>query len=722
MNQPWYMNHPLIDKHGNFGSVYGDEAASQRYTEARLSKFAEDVLLSDMSKSTVDFIPNFDNTLEEPVVMPAKLPLNLINGSFGISAGFAANIPPHNLREVVSETIKYIEDETYQIKLMPDYPTGGTIINGKTVEKGYTEGNSKVVIQSDLDIDEKNHRLILRSVPYMKSLDTVVESIQIASTDTIVNGKKVPKVIEGIKNIRNKSSKGNIELIIEVKKDYDLDLIKNQLYGFTHCQTTIPFSLIGVNEGEFEVYKNVNEMVKAWYDFRSVTIRRKITEKIKNLKYKIHLNKGLLIALHKNNIDQVIKIIRESSDKKSMIQQFKDLFNLDAIQSEYIINLKLYRINNIEVKDLESENNKLVDEVNDLVLYFKEPKRLKDLIISELKELSKKYGKDRITKISNSHDQTKNVKEQLIPNSNHTFICTTKYIKKLKGDNFKVQKKGGKGVAIGKLKDGDVPLTIFNGNNKDNLLLFTDSGKVYLRKGYEISGCELQNLGFSLSSIIKDDKLTNIMVLTNEEMNDDNISILLGTKLNKVKKVNISEYRNISSNGIIGTKLNDGDNLIFAQKVNNNTDSSLVAVTNSGTTINVSTHNIPEVLRPTFGSSMYDKSVVDKGDQVVSYSLVTDDVETLFFITKNGLGKRVKIEEFPEQNRVGKGRIGIKVREDDFVVKVLSCDDKENLNIISNTNVMSININDTSILLRPTFGNTIKKLGKDEEILDVTLV
>jgi DNA gyrase subunit A len=722
MNQEWYINTPLVDKHGNFGSIYGDEAGAERYTEARLSKFAEEIMLADINKGIVDFQPNFDNSLKEPLILPAKIPLALINGSFGIAAGYSANIPPHNFNETIDEVMKYVLDRNHQISLMPDYPTGAIIINKTEVARGYTTGTTKVVIRAKVTKDEKKHILVVSEIPYMKSLDKIVESIQKVTNDRVEKGKKIPKLIDGIKNLRNRSSKGKINLIIEVKKDVDLGLIENQLYSYTELQTTLPFNLVGVVDGKFNNYTNVNQMAEAWLDFRINTIKRSVINEIKVYKARIHIIEGLMIALDKKNIDDVIAIIRNSKSREEMMNKLMTKYKLTEKQADFIINLRLYKINQIEINALVDEKKELEGKVEELIKYFTTDTRVNEHIIEELKEAKKKYGQTRKTEIQDLKSVSKEKKrENLVADTDHTFICTHKYIKKLNG-TIKVQRKGGKGNSIGKIKEGDNPIAIFNVNNKDNILLFTDTGKVYSRKAYEIDSCEIQSFGYNLSGIIKDEKLTNVLAMTDEEMENTDIKIAIGTRYNKIKLVDVSEFRNIYQTGIIATKLNDGDSVIFAQKVNTAFGNSIIACTNVGTTINMQLDSIPTVLRPTFGANIFDNSVINKGDYIVGIDLVTEETSHAFFISRQGLGKRVEVSEFPEQIRGGKGRIGIRAKDGDEIVRVITVKEEDDITIISNTSIMSMDINDTSVLLRPAYGNIIKRLNDGEKILDVTTV
>ncbi|WCS68167.1 DNA gyrase subunit A [Bacillus phage vB_BsuM-Goe21] len=700
--------------------MYGDPAAAERYSEARIHKFAEEVLLSNINKNIVDFVPNFDNTLEEPIVLPSILPMILVNGSLGIAAGYATNQHPHNINEVIDETIKYIKDNNYQIKLLPDYPTGGVIINKRQVEEAYTTGKSKAIIRARITKNEKKHELVISEIPYLKTSDKLIESIQNVANDRIEKGNKIPKKIEGIKNIKNLSEKGKINIIIEVKKGYELDLIENQLYKYTNCQFTLPMDFNGVIDKKFINFTNVNQIVAEWLNFRIVTLRRLFTNDLKDAKKRIHIIDGLLTALG-TNLDRLLDIIRTSKSRSQMVETIVKEFKIEEDQAEYIVNMKLYRINNIEIDQLKKERKDLEKKYNDTVLYFKDDNKINEYIISELENAKKKFGCERKTTVLDLNIEDINNKENLIIDSNHTFICTNRYIKKL-NNTIKVQKRGGKGNSIGKIKSDDNPITIFNANNKDNILIFTNAGKVYSRKAYEIEGCEIQSYGYNLNGIIKDETLTNVLAMTDDEMNNENIKIAIGTRLNKIKLVDVAEFKNIYQSGIIATKLNDGDSVIFAQKVDMKGKNSIIACTNTGATINMSLDSIPVVLRPTFGSNIFDNSIINKGDYIAGIDLVTEEVSHAFFISKKGLGKRVEISEFPEQIRGGKGRIGIRAKENDEIVRIVSVKPDSDLTIISNTSIIGMDIDEVSVLLRPAFGNTIKKLNKDEIILGATAI
>jgi len=724
MAQPWYMNIPLVDSHGNVGSIYGDPPASYRYTEARLTKFAEEVMLDNV-KGSVDFIPNYDYSLQEPCILPCKVPLSLVNGSFGIAVGYAACIPPHNFSEVIAETMKLMKDPDYEVELLPDYPTGGILCNADEVKKAYKENlkNGRIILRSKIIKDKKKNTLTIVEIPYLEYLDKVKETIQTACTDQPDpkdKKHKIPRKIEGVADIEDNSTGGKIELIIKVKKDFDLDLIENQLYTYTDCQTTLNVNFVGVVDENFENYKHVKDILQEWIDFRIDTVKRVAITKIQEKNYRIHIIDGLLIVLDDKNIDKLIQIARNGKDKKSVMDELIKVFKVSEQQAEYIAMLRLYQINHFEISALDDEKSNIQNEIDDLMKYFTDRNKVIKYITDELVILEKKYRFNRRTEIQNLN--LDNAKELIIPETDHTLIVTKKYIKKL-ADAIKIQKRGGKGNSIGKIKDDDTPISIFNVNNKDNILIFTDSGKVYSKKVYEIPICEIQSLGYNMNSILKDEKITNIFPINDAEMKNENIKIVIGTRQNKIKLVSISEFANIFQTGIIATRLNEGDTVIYAQKVDVTKNNSIIACTTDGTTINMRFKTIPDVLRPTFGSNIFDSSIITKDNVIAGIDLIMEDTPYVTFITKKGLGKKVEVGEFPEQIRSGKGRIGIRMKtKDDAVIKVIACPEDCNLSVISNTGVIGMSIKDVSTLLRPAYGNTIKKLNSREFIIDASIV
>lgn len=700
-------------------------------TEARLQKFTENYLLDNLNDTVVDYIPNFDYTTTEPTVLPVKLPMALVNGSFGIAAGYMANIPPHNINEVINATIGYIQNKDnpeYEIELYPDYPSGGIICNTNDIKQYYRDNssNGKVILRGKIDIDENNNQLIITEIPYMKNSDQIKEQIQLAATEhkTSRNGQTIPKLIDNIKNIIDKSTDGKIKIIIQCTKDANLNVVMNQLYNFTELQTTITINFVGVVNGKFYNYTHVKDLIDVWYQFRIRTLKRIFITDIKNKNYRVHIIDGLLKVLNKENIDKLIKLIRDGKNKQSIIIDIKNEFMLSDKQAEYIINLKLYQINNIEINNIEKEKEKLLNEINELTSYFTNKDKINEYIINELNEINKKVKVPRRTILTNT--QVK-MKEELIDDSFHTLIVTSKYIKKLNvtPDELTVQQRGGKGKNIGKLKDGDIPISVNHVNNKDNILIFTDKGKVYKRKVYEFESHNINSYGFNMHSIINsDENVTNVLILKDDDFKNEDYKLVIVTKYNKIKLIDISEYANIRTNGTIATKLLENDTVIYVNKVNGSKDYSVFACLSTGRCIRVHINDIPHVNRISYGSSLFRPSSLDKSIYIASVTMLYNkNKRDILFITKEGLGKRLKDSEIRILNRRCSGYTGIRLKNNnDKVVKVISCKKDDNvITLVTNKNIINIPLESVPISLRPAYGVRLKKLQQDEYICNATL-
>jgi len=718
MTEDYSNSKILLDPHGNFGTIYGDPAAAMRYTEARLDKFAEEVMLDNLNDNSVNFVPNFDNTTKEPASLPAKLPMYVINGAFGIAAGYSVCFPPHNVAKTISKTIELIKNPDIDIEefiadFHPDIPTGCEIINIEEAKDAYRTGVSKMVMRSTIDIDEKKHRLILRSVPYMKKLSTIRASIKEAWDE-----KQIPE----LKDVQNESRAGNIELYIYVKKDADLEMVRNKLYKFTQCQTTLAFNLIATKNDKFIIY-DIKELIMDWVQYRKDTIKRIKMEYIRKHNYRIHLLDGLLIALHPDNIDTVIEIIKKAKSKQHAKDKLMEKYDFTEKQVDHITDIKLIRINQLEVKEIAKERDELQAKVDDEVSYLSNPSKIDGYIIDELTALGKKYGKAKqTTNVSNINTKDSLNIETIIPDKNYLIIFTrNNYLKKIES-NIKDQKRGGKGLNIGRIKEDDVAKSILQVNSKDNILMFTNTGKVYAYKCYELQDTSIQSFGSNISHLVNGETVVNIINITNDELKNEDIHLLIATKMGKIKLTSILEFKRLGKSGMIATKLNDGDEVIAVEAENINNDFSVLALNSKGNAIHFDKTEIPVTLRPTFGSNIFDASEINEDNVIASLNVVTEDTKGIVVMTRDGLGKKVSMDEFPPQRRAGKGRIAIRLKGDDKAVKCLSFNEESNMVVISNTSIININTADIKFLLRPAYGVIIKRLADKETILDACMI
>lgn len=727
LTKDWMNNQNLLDPHGSFGTIYGNPASAMRYTEIRLNKFSEEVLLDNLNDNSVDFIPNFDNTKEEPSLLPCKFPLILVNGSFGIAGGYMTSIPTHNTEDIVNKTIELIKNPNISVEefakdLMPSFPTGGIICNPKSVYLAYTDQEkalknkkSNVIVRSKITKNEKNNTLVVTEIPYMKTLDIILDSIKDAIKD---------KKITGIKNIKDGSSKGNINVVIECYKGEDLDLILNQLYKFTMLQTTIPIILIGCKDDKFVIYNNIKDIFQDWIDFRVSTIKRIKMESIRKMRYRIHILEGLLIALHKDNIDKLIKIVRTGDSKKEIIETLMETFELTEIQSKYIVELQLYRLNKLQIKELEDEKKDLENKVENEISFFSNSKKILDIIIEELKYIGKKYPtKGNKTNVEEVDLEEANNTENLIVDEDFLMILTkNNYLKKIPCE-INSQRKAGYGKGIGNIKDDDIVKSIIKVNSKDTILFFTDNGKVYGHKCYEIDKTSLKSFGNNISKYVKDnEKVVSIVNITSKDLKNTNNHLLIATRKGLIKMTSLSEYTRIGS-GIIASKLNEDDEIITVQLVNIKDNFTVFTVNNEGTAIHINKDDIPIIKRTTFGSNIFKPSVIKAGKRIINCMIITKDIKEILLVMESGLGKRVPISEFAIQKRCGIGMLATRLKTDkDKVAQCLAVNNEENLIIVSNTSMINISLNDVAVSKRPAYGYTLKKLSAKEKVVDACLI
>ena len=722
MSQDWKNHICLIDTFGSNGSIYGDVQAADRYLEARLHKNAENILLSELKAECVDMVPNYDLTEEEPSVLPAKLPMYLINGAFGISGGYAVSVPTHNPTEVIDNTIARIKDPNYQINIIPDFPTGGYILDNKDLRDGYTQGRGKATIRGKFIRDEKKHRLILVEIPYMKTLDTIKEEIKTLTKETKVQGKKpIPAKIQSIKNIKDGSSKNKIELIIEVKKDVPLDFVENQLYLLSSCQTTFPVILLGTKDNKFKIYKNVNEVIDEWIDFRQITIKRIKLGLIKKYKFRTHIIDGLLKILDSNIIDKVIAMIKKCSGKKEVITKLMEEYDLSEVQAENVATTALYKLSSLSLQELKDERDDLNNKITEETIFFKDKSKINELIISELEEFKTKFSKiTRKTKVLNKIDD---LKDLTVPDSNHTIIVSKEgYVKKL--PPVQSQKRNGKGINVGKMKDNDYPVFIEELSNKDSLFIFTESGKVFKQEIKTLNEGTTSTLGNYISPIVGGEKITACIRIP-YDLNTDDYGIMIATKLNKIKITEFKEFNNIGKTGIIASKLVDGDSILSAIliKIKDVRIPKEVIISHSGGGSSlIDSEDIPLIGRTTYGCAAMSADVIKGGSEIVSVSARKDSDTHILVISKLGYGKLVEISDFTKVKRGAKGMLNAKLIEGDSTLAVLFCNTEQELTLVSNKSIIKINVKDISILKRPTRGVALKNLTEGEELIDVSLV
>jgi len=643
--QSFSMRYPLIDGHGNFGSVDGDQAAAMRYTEARMSKMAIE-LLRDFNKDTVDFRPNFDETLKEPVVLPSRFPNLLVNGSQGIAVGMASSIPPHNIGEVINGVIAYLENpEIDVLGLMryikgPDFPTGAIIEGKDNIKNAYLTGRGFVKVKSKVEIEEiKNNksRIIVSEIPYMVNKARLIEKIA-----ELVKDKR----IDGISDLRDESDRTGMRIVIEIKRDYNPNIVLNNLYKHTQLQDNFSIIMIALVNNEPKVL-SLRDMIHYYVEHQREIIVRRTQYDLDKAEARAHIVEGLRIAI--DNIDEVIRIIRASYDDAE--QRLMDAFNLSEIQARAIVDMRLRRLQGLEREKLDAEYNELMSMIAKFKEILANQHLIDGIIKDELKELKNTFYDERRTEI-NADEGEINV-EDLIEEENVAITLTNfGYIKRLPEDTYKAQNRGGKGITALTTRDEDFVKDLFITSTHDNLLFMTNKGKMYRIKAYEVPEARRQAKGtaaINLISIDTDEKIRSIIPI--REFNDDEY-LVFATKKGIIKKTKLSEFDTIRKTGLVAIKIADDDELINVSKTDGTKD--IFIVTKYGKGIRFNENDVRETGRNSMGVKAI---TIDDDDELVSMSIIkkSDENKYILTVTEKGYGKITLSQEYRCQNRSGKG-------------------------------------------------------------------
>ncbi|MFW5668897.1 MAG: DNA gyrase subunit A, partial [Acetivibrio ethanolgignens] len=647
--QEWSTRYPLVDGHGNFGSVDGDGAAAMRYTEARLSKISME-MLSDINKNTVDFIPNFDETEKEPVVLPSRFPNLLVNGTSGIAVGMATNIPPHNLREVINAVVKIIDnvveedretviEEILSIVKGPDFPTGAMILGTRGIEEAYRTGRGKIRVRAITDIEAMangKNRIVVTELPYMVNKARLIEKIAELHRD---------KKIDGITELRDESDRQGMRICIELRRDANPNVILNQLYKHTQMQDTFGVIMLALVGNEPRVM-NLLDMLKYYLKHQEEVVTRRIEYDLNKAEERAHILQGLLIAL--DHIDEVIRIIRSSKNVQEAKNRLMESYELSDAQAQAIVDMRLRALTGLEREKLEAEYAELMKKIEEFKAILADRHKLLGVIKDELILIRDKYGDERRTSIG--YDEFDISMEDLIPKENTVITMTSLgYIKRMTVDNFKSQNRGGKGIKGMQTIDEDYIEDLFMTTTHHYVMFFTNKGRVYRLKAYEIpeSGRTARGTAIvNLLQLLPEEKIT--AVITMSEFDDDKY-LFMATKYGIVKKTPIREYANIRKTGLQAINLREEDELIEVKVTDSNKD--IFLVTKNGQCIRFDEKDV----RPTGRASM---GVIGMNlgyeDEIIGMQLNTQG-ECLLLVSEYGLGKRTSIDEFAVQKRGGKG-------------------------------------------------------------------
>ncbi len=715
--QEWSTRYPLVDGHGNFGSVDGDGAAAMRYTEARLSKISME-MLADINKDTVDFSPNFDETEREPDVLPARYPNLLVNGTSGIAVGMATNIPPHNLREVINAVVHIIDnqveenrettmEEILEIIKGPDFPTGATILGKRGIEEAYRTGRGKIRVRGVSDIEAMANgksRIIVTELPYMVNKARLIEKIA-----ELVKDKK----IDGITDLRDESDRTGMRICIELRRDANANVILNQLIKHTQLQDTFGVIMIALVKNSSGVLEpkvlNILQMLNYYLDHQKEVVTRRIRYDLNKAEERAHILQGLLIAL--DNIDEVIKIIRGSANVQLAKAELMSRFGLSDVQSQAIVDMRLRALTGLEREKLENEYRELQEKIAELKAILADEKKLLAVIKEEISIISAKYGDDRRTSIG--FDEFDMSMEDLIPDES-TIVAMTKlgYIKRMSVDNFKNQNRGGRGIKGMQTIDQDYIEDLMMTTTHHYLMFFTNTGRVYRLKTYMIPEGSRTSRGTAIVNLLQMLPGESITAIIPMKEYDDDKFLFMATKNGMVKKTPMMEYANVRKNGLQAIVLRENDELIEVKATDNTKD--IFLVTKKGQCIRFHEKDVRITGRVSMGVI---GMKLNEDDDVVGMQMESQGPK-LLIVSANGMGKRTPIEEFTPQRRGGKGVLCYKITEKtgDIVGAKLVEDDHDLLLITTEGIVIRISVNDISVIGRNTSGVKLMNIDQDSDI------
>lgn len=709
--QDFSIRYPLVDGHGNFGSVDGDPPAAQRYTEARLSKIAG-LMLQDIDKETVDFYPNFDDTLMQPSVLPSRFPNLLVNGADGIAVGMATNIPPHNLTEVINGVQALIDnpdidiDDLIKIIPAPDYPTGGIIMGRTAVKHAYKTGRGGILVRGRAEIDEQSNgrqRIIITELPYQVNKARFISQI----ADFVKNKK-----IEGISDLRDESDRDGLRVVVDIKKDANAQVVLNLLYKHTMLQQSSGIIMLALVNGVPKTL-NLKEMLYYYLEHQKEVVVRKTRFDLKKAEEREHIVKGLVIALA--SIDEVIRVIKQSQDKQDAITNLTSQFELDEIQANAILEMKLSKLTSLEVEKLNEELASLEATITDLKDILAKPERVLKIVRDDLEAVKQEFGDARKTEIS--MDMGGIDIEDLIAEENVIVSMTHMgYIKRMSADEYKAQNRGGVGITAHKTKDEDFVERMFVSSTHDDLLFFTNLGKVYCAKAYEIPEAQRQAKGRAIINLLQlslGEKVNAIIPLKKDAKGN----LIMATKNGLIKKTALSEYENIRKVGKIAIKLVEGDELIGVDITSGRDD--ILMASHDGKCIRFNETDVRAVGRDSQGVR---SMKLAEGDYIVDMAIVHEN-SSIITITENGYGKRTPIDDFRLQQRGGSGvKAGIFNEKTGKLVALKQIDEDCDLLMIADSGIIiRTHVENISQFSRVSQGVRIMRLKNDAKITSVAL-
>ena len=714
MAQDFSYREPLVDGHGNFGSIDGDGAAAARYTEAKMSKISME-LIRDINKDTVEFVPNYDGEEKEPVLLPARFPNILVNGSTGIAVGMATNIPPHNLKEVIEGCIKLIDnpdittEELMQTIKGPDFPTGAIILGNSGIRDAYETGRGSITIRSKAEIVEMHNgktKIVVTEIPYATNKSELVKKI----ADLVKT-----KTIEGITDLRDESNRNGISIVIELKKEANANVILNQLYKHSPLQQNFGIINLMLLDGEPKVF-GLKDILKEYLKYQEEIIIRRTKFDLDKAEARAHILEGLKIAV--NNIDEIVALIKKANNDQEAIDAMDKRFGLDEIQAKAILEMKLRRIVGLEREKIEQELDALLLLIKELEAILQDRQKVLNIIKDEMTEIANKYGNERRTHIDmTAIDYIDD--ESLIPEEDITITLSKNgYIKRVSNDTYKTQNRGGVGIRAMTNNSDDITDSIISLSTHEDLLLFSNLGKVYRVRGYEIPEFSRQSKGLPIINILPLEKEEKITTMINVDQEQDNRYVVFITKNGTVKKTKAEEFKNIRSNGKIAIGLRDDDKLITVLIAEGHEN--LFIASSSGKVINFKLETLRTSGRTAFGVRGMN---IEKDERIVGAELVVADDEVLL-VSENGYGKKSSINEFRQTNRGGKGVKGInKTDKTGDLIAIRKVNAENDVLIITDSGIIiRLDTNQISTLSRNAQGVRLIRLKDNQKVSDISLI
>jgi len=713
MAQNFSIRHMLVDGHGNFGSVDGDGAAAMRYTEARMSKITME-LLRDIDKDTVDFYPNFDETLEQPTVLPARFPNLLVNGTGGIAVGMATNIPPHNLGEVIDATIALIDDPDITIEGLiehlpgPDFPTGGIVRGVSGIREAYTTGRGRIRVRARAEIEplgESREQIIVTEIPYQVNKASLVEKIA-----ELVREKR----LEGISDLRDESDKSGMRIVIELKRGANANVVLNRLYKHTQMQDTFGVIMIALVDSEPRVL-NLKEVLYYYIEHQKDVLIRRTRFELEKARKRAHILEGLIIAL--DNIDRIVELIKKSPDPVTARAALMENFGLSEIQAQAILDMRLQRLTGLERDKILAEYEEIQKTIAHLEAILSNPQMVLDIIKEDLTEIRRKYADDRRTEITFVEDEID--LDELIEREEMVVTLTHfGYIKRLSLENYRSQKRGGKGITALSTREEDFVENIFVTSTHNQILYFTNLGKVYMQKGYQIPEAGRQAKGTAIVNLLNLDAGEKISAVFPVSEFDQQANLVMVTRGGVIKKTEMSAYANIRQNGLIAVGLREGDELIAVLKTDG--EQNIIVGTRQGMSITFNEKDVRPMGRTATGVRAIS---LREGDCAIGAGIIEPGKQVLV-ITENGYGKRTAAEEYKQQTRGGIGLKTINITEKTgLMCGILVVDGTEDVMMINDAGVViRTGVEDISVFGRDTQGVRLMKIEEGDKVVCVETI